>query len=591
MADTEKRHTVQLTSSEKIERRKAEETEEAARKRAATGEEAVQKSKSGKASSRSKEERKSARKSKSKSRPNVAGREGVEDSSDGSESEGPTTPKGEKGPRSPKGEKGPMSPKGDKGDKREKGEKGEKSDRSEKKEKRKRSKSSKKEGGGLGRSAGSPRASCESSPSLCSSAPISSGHFAPVPNKMRRSADDQEVRKEKAVSVAQRQMRKARGGKRQRPLSMLYQGALLMAVEDFEGTGPDELVFQKGDMIMFIEKDENGWVRGECNDRSGWFPRKHVQLLPGSKDSKLFDDEQHAGTRGSIIEKKAETKSKLGKFLTLRPSPQHLQERGTILAEDGKAEASAGDKVDKKKKREYLKRFMSVRGLRQKPTDSAAKVFGASLEELEAGSSSPIPVIVQQCVAYLQAHDCAEVEGIFRKSGNNNTLTLIKEKYRTPSDEPDLESMCEDPHIIAVLLKQFLGSMSDPVVPASLYDDFIAAFQAEEEEKRLEQIRAMVMKLPHRSSVVLHYLIEFLVPIAANNEVNLMTGSNLGVVFGPNVFRPLVQTQMTLMDSTSASIIEFLIDHEDEVFAGLPHAEDAQAEAGEEEEPAAPPPS
>ena len=136
------------------------------------------------------------------------------------------------------------------------------------------------------------------------------------------------------------------------------------------------------------------------------------------------------------------------------------------------------DKGDKKKKREYLKRFMSVRGMRVKPTEKkAVKVFGSSLSELLVeGDDNPVPRIVRSCVAYLQAVRCEEVEGIFRKSGNNNLLNTLKDKFKCPADEADLRPLCEDPHVVAVLLKQFLGSMSDPIVPCALYESFITQF-------------------------------------------------------------------------------------------------------------------
>ena len=83
----------------------------------------------------------------------------------------------------------------------------------------------------------------------------------------------------------------------------------------------------------------------------------------------------------------------------------------------------------------------------------------------------------------------------------------------------------------------------------------------------MANMKAAMAELPQNCTVVLEYLIRFLIPIAANHEVNKMTPANLGVVFGPNVFRPLVQTQITLMDSTSSNVVEFLIQHYDALFS------------------------
>ena len=44
------------------------------------------------------------------------------------------------------------------------------------------------------------------------------------------------------------------------------------------------------------------------------------------------------------------------------------------------------------------------------------------------------------------------------------------------ADEVDLSALCDDPHVVAVLLKQFLGSMHTPVVPIELYDPVMNAY-------------------------------------------------------------------------------------------------------------------
>jgi hypothetical protein len=78
-------------------------------------------------------------------------------------------------------------------------------------------------------------------------------------------------------------------------------------------------------------------------------------------------------------------------------------------------------------------------------------------------------------------------------------------------------------------------------------------------------IGRLLAKLPENSRLVLIFLIHFLQRIARSHEINKMTAANLGVVFGPNLFRPLVQTQFSLMDSTSAKVVELLIEECDEI--------------------------
>lgn len=56
----------------------------------------------------------------------------------------------------------------------------------------------------------------------------------------------------------------------------------------------------------------------------------------------------------------------------------------------------------------------------------------------------------------------------------------------------------------------------------------------------------------------------------SENDENKMSPSNLGIVFGPTLLRPLVSTDMSLMalleTSYQAALVEFLIIHHDRIF-------------------------
>ena len=77
-----------------------------------------------------------------------------------------------------------------------------------------------------------------------------------------------------------------------------------------------------------------------------------------------------------------------------------------------------------------------------------------------------------------------------------------------------------------------------------------------------EKLSELINKeLPATNRRVLYYLLTFLSKIAAHSETNLMTAANLGVVFGPNLFRSQVADTVSLMDTTSSKIVEYLIEN------------------------------
>ena len=49
---------------------------------------------------------------------------------------------------------------------------------------------------------------------------------------------------------------------------------------DFFGSTDIELALKKGDIVSVIEKVDNGWWKGVCGGRVGWFPEAYVQPAP-----------------------------------------------------------------------------------------------------------------------------------------------------------------------------------------------------------------------------------------------------------------------------------------------------------------------
>lgn len=45
---------------------------------------------------------------------------------------------------------------------------------------------------------------------------------------------------------------------------------------NFEAENPDELPFKKGDILMVLEKNDDGWWKGELNGKVGVFPSNYT---------------------------------------------------------------------------------------------------------------------------------------------------------------------------------------------------------------------------------------------------------------------------------------------------------------------------
>lgn len=52
------------------------------------------------------------------------------------------------------------------------------------------------------------------------------------------------------------------------------------AIDSFDGAGPDELAFERGDVIVVTRRYDSGMWRGELNGVSGLFPAARTRELP-----------------------------------------------------------------------------------------------------------------------------------------------------------------------------------------------------------------------------------------------------------------------------------------------------------------------
>ncbi|XP_027451622.1 rho GTPase-activating protein 9 isoform X3 [Zalophus californianus] len=153
-----------------------------------------------------------------------------------------------------------------------------------------------------------------------------------------------------------------------------------------------------------------------------------------------------------------------------------------------------------------------------------------------------------------------DVDGIYRVSGNLAVVQklrfLVDRERAVTSDgryvfpeQPgqegrlDLDSAeWDDIHVVTGALKLFLRELPQPLVPPLLLPHFRAALAVSESEQRLSQIRELIGSMPKPNRDTLRYLLEHLCRVIAHSDKNRMTPHNLGIVFGPTLFRPEQET-------------------------------------------------
>ncbi|KAJ3055123.1 hypothetical protein HK097_011436, partial [Rhizophlyctis rosea] len=200
---------------------------------------------------------------------------------------------------------------------------------------------------------------------------------------------------------------------------------------------------------------------------------------------------------------------------------------------------------------------------------SQVPVFGTDLTKLVEAEDADVPSIVRKCVQVVEQRGM-DFEGIYRKSGPLTQINKIIASVNR-GDDVDLDDEENYVDIMAVtsILKQYLRDLPEPLIPGSMYSEVLGAASTEDEEAKKGKFVGLLERLPKAHFKTLAFLMRHLYGIQTMSAQNLMSASNLGVVFGPTLMRPPTEQELQL-DMTEASLksaaIEYLVKHAPELF-------------------------
>ena len=163
-------------------------------------------------------------------------------------------------------------------------------------------------------------------------------------------------------------------------------------------------------------------------------------------------------------------------------------------------------------------------------------------------------------------------EGVFRISGESDAIKDMKDRIDRgeeldlpltphPSSSSASPPPCTPPlnvHNLTGLFKLYWRSLPEPLFPFSHYDSLISAV----DDKRLDNLSAIVGLFPEPNRSVVHYLLSFLAEVACEGARNKMTSLNLAVCFAPNLVRAKEErAEQVLADAPKVvAMVAWLID-------------------------------
>ncbi|XP_015243908.1 PREDICTED: GEM-interacting protein isoform X1 [Cyprinodon variegatus] len=206
-------------------------------------------------------------------------------------------------------------------------------------------------------------------------------------------------------------------------------------------------------------------------------------------------------------------------------------------------------------------------------------VFGVDLSVILQDRPDEVPFVVRCCTSEIESR-ALSVQGVYRVSGSKPRIQKLCQTFETQKDQVDLSDL--SPHDITSILKHFFKELPEPLLTFDLYNEFIGVGKAiqhlSEREtspdsndilENIHKIQKLLKKLPSHCYKTLQHLISHLQKVSENYD-NKMSPSNLGIVFGPTLLRPLVSTDMSMLalleTSYQSLLVEFLITHHDRIF-------------------------
>ncbi|KAF9184750.1 hypothetical protein BGZ51_003153 [Haplosporangium sp. Z 767] len=193
-------------------------------------------------------------------------------------------------------------------------------------------------------------------------------------------------------------------------------------------------------------------------------------------------------------------------------------------------------------------------------------MFGNDLLEQLEQEQRTIPLVVEKCIEAVDERGL-DVEGIYRRSGMAAEARQLVQAYDT-GYYPDLmdTSFYQDICSITSVLKQYLRSLPEPLIPYDLYPDFMEAIGLPQNDAKVGTFRELMEKMPYAHYATLKVLMEHLNRVAERDSVNLMTSKNLSVVFGPTLMRN-PDPNREILDMTYKNMtIEYLILNTSDLF-------------------------
>ncbi|KAL3042870.1 LOW QUALITY PROTEIN: rho GTPase-activating protein 42 [Trematomus bernacchii] len=179
---------------------------------------------------------------------------------------------------------------------------------------------------------------------------------------------------------------------------------------------------------------------------------------------------------------------------------------------------------------------------------------------------------VKKCIELIEARGLTTL-GLYRTGGVNSKVQRLMTSVFASSapSEVQLDAEAWDNKTITSGLKNYFRCLAEPVLTYRLHKEFIKAAKYDDHKYRVRAIHALVHKLPEKNRAMLKILTNHLLKVSSHSDQNLMTVSNLGMIFGPTLLRSQEETVAAMMNIKFQNIVvEIIIENHNKIFGEAP---------------------
>ncbi|XP_014326790.2 rho GTPase-activating protein 42-like [Xiphophorus maculatus] len=179
---------------------------------------------------------------------------------------------------------------------------------------------------------------------------------------------------------------------------------------------------------------------------------------------------------------------------------------------------------------------------------------------------------VKKCVELVETRGLTTL-GLYRTGGVNSKVQRLMACAFASSAPSNVQLDAEiwDNKTITSGLKDYFRCLAEPLLTYRLHKEFLRAAKYDDQTYRVRAIHALVHKLPEKNKTILDILTNHLHKVSSHSDQNMMTVSNLGMIFGPTLMRSQEETVAAMMNIKFQNIVvEIIIENHDKIFGEAP---------------------